>query len=93
MAAPIYCTHKELKRVFPQLDTFDNKKPVYGWKEVTTNKYAAHNSGLVTQLFADGEDLGPAQSAHTDLDVEGEWFYNSAEDVLYYFSANTPIDK
>ena len=93
MAAPIYCTHKELKRVFPQLDTFDNKKPVYGWKEVTTNKYAAHNSGLVTQLFADGEDLGPAQSAHTDLNVEGEWFYNSAEDVLYYFSANTPEDK
>ena len=93
MAAPIYCTHKELKRVFPQLDTFDNKKRVYGWKEVTTNKYAAHNSGLVTQLFADGEDLGPAQSAHTDLDVEGEWFYNSAEDVLYYFSANTPEDK
>jgi len=93
MAAPIYCTHKELKRVFPQLDTFDNKKPVYGWKEVTTNKYAAHNSGLVTQLFADGEDLGPAQSAHTDLDVEGEWFYNSAEDVLYYFSSNTPEDK
>ena len=93
MAAPIYCTHKELKRVFPQLDTFDNKKPVYGWKEVTTNKYAAHNSGLVTQLFADGEDLGPAQSAHTDLNVEGEWFYNSAEDVLYYYSASNPNDK
>jgi hypothetical protein len=93
MAAPIYCTHKELKRVFPQLDSFDNKKPVYGWKEVTTNKYAAHNSGLVTQLFADGEDLGPAQSAHTDLNVEGEWFYNSAEDVLYYYSASNPADK
>ena len=93
MAAPIYCTHKELKRVFPQLDTFDNKRPVYGWKEVTSNKYAAHNSGLVTQLFADGEDLGPAQSAHTDLNVEGEWFYNSAEDVLYYYSATNPIDK
>ena len=93
MAAPIYCTHNELKRVFPQLDSFDNKKSVYGWKEVTTNKYAAHNSGIVTQLFADGEDLGPAQSAHTDLNVEGEWFYNSAEDVLYYYSASNPIDK
>ena len=93
MAAPIYCTHKELKRVFPQLDSFDNKKAVYGWKEVTTNKYAAHNSGIVSQLFADGEDLGPAQSAHTDLNVEGEWFYNSAEDVLYYYSASNPIDK
>ena len=91
--AAIYCTHKELKRVFPQLDSFDNKKQIYGWTEVTTNKYAAHNSGIVTQLFADGEDLGPAQSAHTDLNVEGEWFYNSAEDVCYYYSANTPLDK
>jgi hypothetical protein len=91
--AATYCTHKELKRVFPQLDSFDNKKAVYGWKEVTTNKYAAHNSGIVSQLFADGEDLGPAQSAHTDLNVEGEWFYNSAEDVLYYYSASSPLDK
>ncbi len=91
--AAIYCTHKELKRVFPQLDSFDNKKQLYGWTEVTTNKYAAHNSGIVSQLFADGEDLGPAQSAHTDLNVEGEWFYNSAEDVCYYYSASTPLDK
>ena len=91
--AAIYCTHKELKRVFPQLDSFDNKKSIYGWTEVSSNKYAAHNSGIVSQLFADGEDLGPAQSAHTDLNVEGEWFYNSAEDVCYYYSASNPLDK
>ena len=91
--APIYCTHKELKRVFPQLDEFDQKTALYGWVEVSSNKYAAHDSGIVTQLFADGEDLGPAQSAHTDLNVEGEWFYNSAEDVCYYYSASTPLDK
>ena len=91
--APTYCTHKELKRVFPQISEFDQKKPIYGWVEVSTNKYAAHDSGQVTQLFADGEDLGPTQSAHTDLNVEGEWFYNSSEDVLYYFSASSPLDK
>ena len=93
MATPVYCTHKELKRVFPQISEFDQKKPIYGWVEVSTNKYAAHDSGQVTQLFADGEDLGPTQSAHTDLNVEGEWFYNSSEDVLYYFSASSPLDK
>ena len=92
-SAPIYCTHKELKRVFPQLDEFDQKVPIYGWVEVTTNKYAAHNSGSVTQLFVDGESLGSAQSAHTDLNVEGEWFYNSTDDVLYYYSASSPADK
>tara|TARA_R100001163_G_scaffold59078_1_gene47682 strand:+ start:5874 stop:6845 length:972 start_codon:yes stop_codon:yes gene_type:complete len=91
--APTYITHAELKRIFPQMDEFDQKTPIYGWTEVSTNKYAAHDSGLVTQLFVDGEDLGPAQSAHTDLNVEGEWFYNSAEDICYYFSASTPIDK
>ena len=88
-----YCTHRDIKDVFPRIDDYDVKTPIYGWTEVTTNKYAAHNSGLVTQLFADGEDLGPAQSAHTDLNVEGEWFYNSAEDVLYYYSASNPNDK
>jgi len=91
--APIYCTHKELKRVYPQIDSFDTKTPIYGWVEVSSNKYAAHNSGTVAQLFVDGEDLGAAQSAHTDLNVEGEWFYNSAEDVCYYYSASTPLDK
>ena len=92
-SAPIYCTHKELKREFPQLDEYDQKTPIYGWTEVTSNKYAAHDSGQVTQLFVDGESLGPAQSAHTDLNVEGEWFYNATDDVLYYYSASTPLDK
>jgi len=91
--APTYCTHRQLKDVFPQVDSFDNKRALYGWTEVTTNKYAAHNSGLATQLFVDGEDLGAAQSAHTDLNVEGEWFYNSAEDITYYYSASNPNDK
>ena len=92
-SAPIYCTHKELKRVFPQLDEFDQKVPIYGWVVVSGSKYAAHDCGQVTQLFVDGESLGSAQSAHTDLNVEGEWFYNSTDDVLYYYSASSPADK
>jgi hypothetical protein len=88
-----YCTHRDLKDVFPQIDEYDVKTPIYGWVVVSGSKYASHNSGLVTQLFVDGESLGPAQSAHTDLNVEGEWFYNSTDDVLYYYSASTPEDK
>ena len=88
-----YCTHRDLKDIYPNLDDFDVKTAIYGWIVVSGSKYAAHNSGLVTQLFADGEDLGPAQSFHTDLNTEGEWFYNSAEDVCYYYAASTPADK
>ncbi len=29
--AATYITHKELKRIFPQLDEFDQKSPIYGW--------------------------------------------------------------
>ena len=54
--AAIYCTHKELKRVFPQLDSFDGKKAIYGWTATgVSNQYIADNSGLVTKLFVDGD--------------------------------------
>ena len=91
--ATAYCTDRELKDIYPHIDDFDTKVAVYGWVVVSGSKYAAHNSGLVTQLFVDGESLGAAQSAHTDLNVEGEWFYNSAEDITYYYSASDPNDK
>ena len=54
--APIYCTHKELKRVYPQIDAFDTKTPIYGW--ATDDVYVAYDSGLVTDLFIDGKDQG-----------------------------------
>ena len=64
MAAPIYCTHKELKRVFPQLDSFDGKKPVYGWEEgmlnftsTTIDCYFAHNTGSIDTLYWDGAEI------------------------------------
>tara|TARA_R100001015_G_C4630138_1_gene191536 strand:+ start:690 stop:1886 length:1197 start_codon:yes stop_codon:yes gene_type:complete len=57
-SAPIYCTHKELKRVFPQLDEYDQKTPVYGWtseSQFGTTFYVAYDSGLMTHLFIDGK--------------------------------------
>jgi len=72
MAAPIYCTHKELKRVFPQLDSFDGKKPIYGWNQLFTHAsnelYEADNTGLVTILFKDGQDLTPYQKTENYTD-------------------------
>ena len=64
MAAPIYCTHKELKRVFPQLDSFDGKSQVYGWTQGLQNFhdtsldiYYANNTGLIDTLFWDGAEV------------------------------------
>ena len=59
--APVYCTHKELKRVYPQIDAFDTKTPIYGWAlglenwyDTLLDVYFANNTGLVTDLFWDG---------------------------------------
>ena len=65
--APTYCTHRQLKDVFPQVNSFDNKRPVYGWVQESDlddfggtsnlNVWYAHNTGLVTQLFKDGSEM------------------------------------
>ena len=60
--APTYCTHRQLKDVFPQVDSFDTKRSVYGWVlgledfggASNVNIYYAYNTGLITQLFQDG---------------------------------------
>ena len=60
--APTYCTHRQLKDVFPQVDSFDTKRSIYGWElglsdfggVSNVNVYYAYNVGLITQLFQDG---------------------------------------
>ena len=53
--APTYCTHRQLKDVFPQVDSFDNKRALYGWESLGNNIYISRNTGLATQLFQDGK--------------------------------------
>ena len=45
--APVYCTHKELKRVYPQIDSFDTKTPIYGWVHIAGDKYVSYDSGAL----------------------------------------------
>ena len=62
--APTYCTHRQLKDVFPQVDSFDNKRALYGWVQESAlddysgtsnlNIWYSYNTGLITQLFIDG---------------------------------------
>ena len=58
-----YCTNRDLKDVFPSIDEYDNKTPLYGWVELFSHGgfklYEAFNTGLTTVLFQDGEDLTP----------------------------------
>ena len=91
--APVYCTHKELKRVYPQIDAYDTKTPIYGWSLLSSNKYIADNTGLVTQLFMDGADLDVAQSSAGAVNSNFKWYYLATDDRLYlYNDASDPND-
>ena len=72
--AAIYCTHKELKRVFTQLDSFDGKKQIYGWNigltdfhDTSLDIYYANSTGLVSQLFWDGAEVDDMGYPTTNL--------------------------
>ena len=91
--APVYCSHIQLKRVFPQLDEYDSKQPIYGWVVDSGSLYVAKDSGRVDQLFADGRDLGAAQASSGACGTNGKWFYDSDNDEVFYFNnAANPID-
>ena len=90
-----YCTHRDIKDTYPAInDSGDAKRPIYGWVTTgTSNLYLSRDTGLVTQLFADGEDLGDAEANSGVVDTNGEWYYDSNLDTVYYFnSATNPID-
>ena len=48
-----YCTSSDLRDVYPQIDEFDSKNPVFGFSS-EESMYIAYNSGVVNALFIDG---------------------------------------
>ena len=52
-----YCTHRDIKDIYPNIDEYDTKNPIYGWKS-EESLYVVYNCGLVTMLYVDGKDLG-----------------------------------
>jgi len=79
-----YCTNSDLKDVFPSVDEYDIKTPIYGWVTDSGSRYRADNCGLVTQLFSSGKNLGAAQASSGAVDTNDEWFYE--DDHCYYYN-------
>tara|TARA_Y100000004_G_scaffold61785_1_gene69136 strand:+ start:890 stop:1849 length:960 start_codon:yes stop_codon:yes gene_type:complete len=81
--APTYCTHRELKDVFPQVDSFDTKRPLYGFTTTdTTNLYQANNVGLITLLFFDGVE---GTSVSDSPNANREYNYSASTDSVQVF--------
>jgi len=89
---PTYITSRDLKDTFPNLDEFDTKKPIYSWVIDSGSRYVSNDSGLVTQLFVDGKDLGSAQASKAAVDANDEWYYEESEDAVYYYNDSSNPD-
>ena len=83
-----YCTNRDLQDVYPHIDQFDAKRRIYNWQSTgTSNLYEAKNTGVITNLFQDGEDLESAESSTPNANKE--WRYISTSDSCYYFNDAT----
>jgi len=86
-----YITERDLYDIYPNIDEYDSKAVVHGWVNDSGSRYKAENCGLVTQLFADGQNLSSAQANKSAVDTNGEWYYNATTDTVYYYnSASSP---
>jgi len=85
-----YCTDRDLLDTYPHLPSTDLKVRLYNFQTTgTSNLYLARNTGLITQLYADGEDLGDPEANSGVVNVNGEWYYDSDLDTVYYFDSAT----
>ena len=90
-----YCTNRDLQDLLPGLEGYDLKRRIYNFQTTgTSNLYLARNTGVVTQLYADGEDLGSAEANSGVVNANGEWYYDTDLDTVYYFdSATAPNNR
>ena len=90
-----YASQTDLEMYYPAYSQYDSKRHLFGWILTSTpNLYAAHNTGLVTQLYIDGEDMGAANDAVDIPNVNNEWNYVSTADTTYFFHSSTdPREK
>ena len=82
---PTYATVNDLRDVYPNINKYDTKQPLYNWVEIGVSGsyklYQANNSGLTNVLFRDGEDLTGLgkKEVYTDSNVDTSEALDSEE--------------
>ena len=82
-----YASIEDLTKYFNRVSDFDSKLQIFPTL-TSGNLHLFRDSGYVSQLFVNGEELAAAQSTSGDVDSNGEWFYNSATNQVEYYNSN-----
>ena len=83
----IYASVSDLTKYFNRVNDFDSKVQIFPTL-TSGNLHLFRDSGYVSQLFVNGEELAAAQSTSGDVDSNGEWFYASATNQVEYYNSN-----
>ena len=83
-----YAAQTDLEMYYPAFSQFDTKHQIVGWVVHSGTLFRADNCGLITQFFVNGYDEGAAEANSGVVNVNGEWYYDSALDSVYYYNSN-----
>ena len=75
------------KYIGNRANDFDSKVQIYPTL-TSGNLHLFRDSGYVSQLFVNGEELAAAQSTSNAVDSNGEWFYASGTNQVEYYNSN-----
>ena len=82
-----YASISDLTKYFGRVSDFDSKDQIYPTL-TSGNLHLFRDSGYVSQLFVNGEELAAAQSTSGAVDSNGEWFYASGTNQVEYYNSN-----
>ena len=82
-----YATIADLIKYVNKISDYDSKTQIFPTL-TSGNLHLFRDSGYVSQLFVNGEELAAAQSTSGDVDSNGEWFYASATNQVEYYNSN-----
>ena len=82
-----YAQISDLNKYFNRVSDFDSKVQIFP-TFTSGNLHLFRDSGYVSQLFVNGEELSAAQSTSNAVDSNGEWFYASGTNQVEYYNSN-----
>ena len=82
-----YAGVSDLTKYFNRVNDFDSKVQIFP-SLTSGNLHLFRDSGYVSQLFVNSEELAAAQSTSGAVDSNGEWYYASGTNQVEYYNSN-----
>ena len=88
-----YCTQRDLQRILPTINDYDQKRKITGWEEevADSNLWQSGSVGLLEVFYRNGVELDPPKDSKVLCVAEGDWFYDSGIDTVYYYTETDPV--